>query len=132
MKHEMDLLNAAMGMIGTPAMKEPSFPKYDIYQLLDGNPYIYFLEFALAGFDKSSISAEMDNGYLVLSGKSSEVAKSEREYLRKGIARRDFSTRIYLGKDVEVRSANFADGMLTIEVERMIPEEKKPRSIEIS
>jgi molecular chaperone IbpA len=47
------------------------------------------------------------------------------------MAKRDFSTKYYIGKNVEVRSAKFADGLLTVELEKLVPEEQKPKTVEI-
>lgn len=130
MKHEQDLLNMAMSMFDAPK-SQTSFPKYNVYRMLDGSPYTYFMEFALAGYDKSSLDVKMDNGHLVVSSKTDSEKKEGREYTYRGMARRDFSSRFYVGKDVEVRGAKFSDGLLTVELEKLVPEEQKPRSIEI-
>lgn len=130
MKHEQDLLNMAMSMFDAPK-SQTSFPKYNVYRMLDGSPYTYFMEFALAGYDKSSLDVKMDNGHLVVSSKTNSDKKEDREYTYRGMARRDFSSRFYVGKDVEVRGAKFSDGLLTVELEKLVPEEQKPRSIEI-
>lgn len=130
MKHEQDLLNMAMSMFDAPK-SQTSFPKYNVYRMLDGSPYTYFMEFALAGYDKSSLDVKMDNGHLVVSSKTDSEKKEDREYTYRGMARRDFSSRFYVGKDVEVRGAKFSDGLLTVELEKLVPEEQKPRSIEI-
>lgn len=136
MQYEKDLINLALGIGSSSSSGTPTnFPKHNVYRLLDGSPYRFFVEFALAGYSKESISAKMDGGYLVVSSKKSEQDKSDeagREYLSRGMARRDFTTTYFVGKDVEVRSAKFANGLLTIELERMVPEEKKPRPIDIS
>jgi len=107
-----------------------SFPKYNIYRTMDGNPYVTFMEFALAGYKKEDLDVKIEGGYLYVSGKGDSEAK-DREYSYRGMARRDFNVKFYLDKDVEVRSAKFSDGLLTIELEKLIPEEKKPKSIDI-
>ena len=132
MKHEMDLLNAAMKAFnGANDNTSPSFPKYNVYRMLDGSPYTYFMEFALAGYTKDALDVKMDNGHLVVSSRTDSDKKDDREYTYRGMARRDFSSRYYVGKDVEVRNAKFADGLLTVELEKLVPEEQKPRSISI-
>lgn len=132
MKHEMDLLHAAMKAFnGANDNTSPNFPKYNVYRMLDGSPYTYFMEFALAGYDKASLDVKMDNGHLVVSSKTDSDKKEGKEYTHRGMARRDFSSRYYVGKDVEVRNAKFADGLLTVEMEKLIPEEQKARSISI-
>jgi molecular chaperone IbpA len=131
MKHEKDLLDLAMSMLEAPK-QQTSFPKYNVYRMLDGNPYTYFMEFALAGYDKGSLDVKMDRDHLVVSSKTNSDKKEEREYTHRGMARRDFSVKFYVGKDVEVRSARFADGLLTVELEKLVPEEQKPKSVEIT
>jgi HSP20 family molecular chaperone IbpA len=129
-KHEKDLLDLAAGMLEMP--KPPaSFPKHNLFRMLDGNPYTYFMEFALAGYDKSALDVKMDNGYLVVSGKTDSGKKEEREYIHQGMARRDFSTRYFVGKNVEVKNAKFNSGLLVVELEKLVPDEQRPRSIEI-
>jgi molecular chaperone IbpA len=131
MKHEMDLLNAAMRAMGD-ANNSPGFPKHNVYRMLDGNPYIYFMEFALSGYAKESLNVVIDNGYLVISSKSDSDKTEGREYLHRGMARRDFSSKFYVGKNVEVRGAKFTDGLLTVELEKVVPEEQKPKPVEIT
>jgi molecular chaperone IbpA len=131
MKHEKDLLNMAMSMLEPMESSQPSFPKHNVYRMLDGNPYVYFMEFALAGYDKSSLDVKMERDYLIVSSKTNSDKKEEREYIHRGMARRDFSTKFYVGKNVEVRGARFADGLLTVELEKLIPEEQRPKTVEI-
>jgi molecular chaperone IbpA len=128
--HEMDLVNAALDVFTYGKDHPvPGFPKYNVYRMLDGSPYNHFMEFALAGYDKASLDVKMDNGHLVVSSKTDSDKKEDREYTHRGMARRDFSSRYYVGKDVEVRGAKFADGLLTVELEKLVPEEQKPRSV---
>lgn len=107
-----------------------NFPKYNVYRDMDGNPYITYMEFALAGYKKEDLDIKLEGGYLCVSGKGATDAK-DREYSHRGMARRDFNVKYYIEKDVEVKSAKFSDGLLTIELEKLVPEEKKPKSIEI-
>jgi molecular chaperone IbpA len=130
-KHEKDLLDLAMSMLEVPK-QQASFPKYNVYRMLDGSPYTYFMEFALAGYDKASLDVEIANGYLTVSSKTGSGKKEDREYRYRGMARRDFSTKYYVGKDVEVRAARFENGLLTVELEKLVPEEQKPKSVEIA
>jgi molecular chaperone IbpA len=74
----------------------------------------------------------MEKDHLIVSSKTDSEKKEDREYTHRGMARRDFSTRYYVGKDVEVRGARFTDGLLTVELEKLVPEEQKPRSVEIT
>lgn len=131
MKHERDLLNMAMSMLDAPK-PHSTFPKYNVYRELDGSPYTYFMEFALAGYPKDALDVKMDSDHLVVSSRTDSDKKEDREYTHRGMARRDFSTKFYVGKDIEVRSARFSDGLLTVELEKIVPEEQKPRSIAIT
>lgn len=117
-------------LLGSVSSNSVSFPKYNIYQLMDGNPYITFMEFALAGYNKSDLSIKADNGYLYLSGKADESSK-DRNYLHRGMARRSFDVKFSIGRDTEVRKAEFTDGLLVIELEKIVPEDKKPKEISI-
>ncbi len=107
-----------------------NFPKYNVYRDMDGNPYLTYMEFALAGYKKEDLDIKLEGGYLYVSGKGAADTK-DREYSHRGMARRDFNVKYYIEKDVEVKSAKFSDGLLTIELEKLVPEEKKPKSIEI-
>lgn len=131
MKHERELLNMAMSMLDAPK-PHSTFPKYNVYRELDGSPYTYFMEFALAGYPKDALDVKMDSDHLVVSSRTDSDKKEDREYTHRGMARRDFSTKFYVGKDIEVRSARFSDGLLTVELEKIVPEEQKPRSITIT
>lgn len=129
LEKELDAL--ARTVFGNSMSSSPaSFPKYNRYQLMDGNPYMTYMEFALAGYKKSDLEVKVKDGYLYLSGKADEDAK-DREYVHRGMARRNFEVKYPIGRDVEVRSAEFKDGLLTISLETIIPDDKKPKSIEI-
>lgn len=116
-------------LFGTPT-SSGSFPKYNVYRNMDGNPYINFVELALAGYKRENLKINVEDGYLKISGKADENAK-DREYDYRGMARRDFNVKFQLDGNVEVRSAKFSDGLLTIELEKLVPDEKKPKTIEI-
>ena len=81
------------------------------------------------GFDKKDIEVAVDNGTLVIKG---EVGtESSEEVLHKGIATRKFTRTFALGEYMEVVSAEFKNGMLSVLVDRIVPEEKKPKTIKI-
>ena len=79
---------------------------------------------------RSEIEVSVDNGTLIVKGEKTEET-SEKEVLHKGIATRKFTRTFALGEYMEVDSAEMADGILDIFVERNIPEEKKPKTIKI-
>ena len=83
---------------------------------------------AVAGFSKEDLEAELKEGILTVRSKQDQ---DDGEYLHRGIAKRAFSRSFTLSDDVVIKGADLINGMLTISLERIIPEEKKSRMIEI-
>ena len=112
------------------AAKQASYPPYNIRQV---NKDLYYIEMALAGFDKDGLSISKQENVLTVSGEgvNSHLGNSEFDYIHQGIARRDFDQEFTLADHMEVTKAEFEDGLLTITVERILPEEKKPKNIPI-
>ena len=106
----------------------PNYPPYNIKKV-DDNKYV--VEMAVAGFGKSDIEIEMIDDKLVVRG---NVRNDDRDYnyLFKGIAERAFTRMFALGDHVEVKNAALLNGMLQIALERIVPEHKKPKKIEVS
>ena len=102
-----------------------SFPPYNIRKEEDD---FYTIEMAVAGFSKEDLEAELKDGVLTVRSKNDN---EEGEYLHRGIAKRSFSKSFTLADDMIIKEADLINGMLTISLERIIPEEKKPRIIEI-
>ena len=86
---------------------------------------------ALAGFSKDDIEVELTDGQLVVRSKDNNKDEDSDSFVHKGIARRSFTRSFSLADDVIVKGADLKDGMLIIDLERVIPEEKKPRLIQI-
>ena len=106
-----------------------NFPPYNIVKTGD---FTYDVELALAGYSKDDITVDYaDNMLTVKSVKKSEENADEDGVLHRGIAKRYFSKAFTIADDVEVKGAELKDGLLKISMERIIPEGKKPRSIEI-
>ncbi len=106
-----------------------NYPPYDIVRL---NEKEQVLQFALAGFTKDDVSISLDNRKLTIKGENKGVEFPEgAEYLHKGIAKRKFTNIFTLPEFVEVNGAEFKDGILTILLEKQIPEDKLPKQIEI-
>ena len=103
-----------------------AYPPYDI---LKQDEDTYKLSLAVAGFSKDDIDVSVDNGSLVIKGELVEV--TDAEVVHKGIAGRKFTRTFALGEYMEVTGAELKDGMLTIHIDRIVPEEKKPKSIKI-
>ena len=101
------------------------FPPYNIRKEGD---YHYVIEMALAGFSKEDIEVEVADGTLsVRSDKKDDAADN----LYRGISFRKFNRKFTLSDDIVVNDAALDNGMLTINLERIVPEEKKPRLIEV-
>ena len=103
-----------------------TYPPYNIVQVDDGETYL--IEIAAAGFTKEDIEVSIKENQLIVTGNR---GTDDAEYLHKGIASRDFEQSFALADDVKVVDASMKDGILTIRLEREIPEHKKPRTIEI-
>lgn len=104
-----------------------SFPPHNIIKLDETH---YLVELAVAGFGKDDIEISVDNGSLVIKGEKKEK-ESNVQYLHRGIGTRSFTKTLTIADTVEVRGAEYKDGILKIGLENVIPESKKPRKIEI-
>jgi molecular chaperone IbpA len=104
-----------------------TFPPHNIIKLDD---YRYTVELAIAGFNEQEISITLKEGILEIKG-SKNPEDQEIQYLHKGIGTRAFIKTIRLADTVEVRGATFKNGILTVGLENVVPESKKPRKIEI-
>lgn len=108
------------------AASRQSYPPYDVLKLDDDT---YKVSLAVAGFTKNDISLSVDNGTLIISGELTEI--TDAEVLHKGIAARKFTRSFALGEYMEVSGASLKDGMLNIDIVRVVPEDKKPKTIKI-
>jgi len=104
-----------------------NYPPYNIVRTGD---YTYDIELALAGFGKDDIDVKYEDG--VVTVKSVHEANKEEDTVQyRGISKRQFSKSFSIADDVVVKGAELKDGLLKIAMERIIPEAKKARSIEI-
>ena len=104
------------------------FPPYNIQKVKD---FEYEIEMALAGFSKDDIEVEVADGTLSVRSDKKEDPKDEYTDHR-GISYRKFDRKFTLSDDIVVAGAKLENGMLTIDLERIVPEEKKPRLIEVN
>ena len=112
----------------SPTQQESGYPPYNIRKVDD---YNYVIEIALAGFSERDIEVEVADG--VLSVRSKEDKDTvETEYVHRGIARRSFARKWTLSDDMIVNGAEFQNGLLNINLEKVVPEEKKPRIVPIT
>ena len=103
---------------------------YPPYNIERSDETHYRISIAVAGFAEKDLNVEVRDGVLTASGKRDEAEKQS--YLHQGIAGRAFERRFQLAEHVEVRAAKLENGLLHIDLERVVPEEKKPRRIAIN
>jgi molecular chaperone IbpA len=106
--------------------KVTGYPPYNIVKTSD---MTYVIEMAVAGFKEDEIQVVVKENVLTIKGNN---VTEEKEYIHRGIASRSFARTLRLADTIEIKGAYLADGMLTIELENVIPEEKKERLILIS
>jgi molecular chaperone IbpA len=104
---------------------------YPPYNIEKAGENAYRIVMAVAGFADSELSLTQKENELLVTGQSTPNSDEGKEFLYRGIAGRNFERRFQLADHVKVSGAKLANGLLTIELQREIPEEKKPRAIEI-
>ena len=104
------------------------FPPYNIQKVED---FKYTIELALAGFSKEDIELEVADGVLTVRSVKENDDVDDEWTLHRGISYRKFNRKFTLADDVVVNDAKLENGLLTIELEQIVPEEKKPRLIKI-
>ena len=107
-------------------VQSTGFPPYNIRKEGD---YNYVIEMALAGFGKEDIQVEVVESTLSIRSVKENPKDDATQY--RGISYRRFERKFTLADDLVVNSANLENGMLYIDLERVVPEEKKPRLIEV-
>ena len=107
----------------------PSFPHYNIVKTGENK---YDIEIALAGYNKKDIEVELKEGILSIKSKKDEKEDTkDGEVIHKGIAKRYFSKSFTVADDVKVKGAELKDGLLKVSMERVIPEHRKAKTIDI-
>ena len=104
-----------------------SYPPYNI--ITDGEDK-FTIEIAVAGFSKADLDVRVQDETLIVKGELKDETK-EINFVHKGIAGRKFTREFALGEFIEVIGAEVEDGLLKIALERILPEEKKPKVIKI-
>lgn len=120
-----NLLNTVNKALAKP-VNQSNYPPYNIIKTEEN---WYDLQLAIAGFKDDDLDIEIKDG--VLSIKGSKTEEDTNDYIHKGISARSFHRTFTLADTIVVRAANLKDGILTIELENVIPDEKKPRKIAI-
>jgi molecular chaperone IbpA len=107
---------------------------YPPYNIVKTGANTYNVEVALAGFSRDDVSVEFAEGILTIKSKDrteSNKKDEDGDIIHKGISKRYFSKSFTVSDDVEIKGAELKDGLLTVSMERIIPEAKKARVIEI-
>ena len=106
------------------------YPPYNIRKINDTD---YVIELAIAGFGKKDIEVKSQENTLTIKSKDKkdEVLKKDESVLHRGISQRSFKRSFTVAEDVVVKGADLKDGLLSVKLERIIPDEKKPKIIDI-
>ena len=107
----------------TPNRTASSYPPHNLIKNGNGK---YVVELAAAGFSKEELEIKTEDGTLTISGRKKEEEDDEK-FAQKGIAKRPFSKSFHLASDVVVDGVSFRDGMITIDLQQVIPEDKKEK-----
>ena len=127
-----DMFDQFENMLGNGGLSmQSNYPPYNIRRTGQDK---YSIEVALAGFSKNDVEVELEDNLLTV--RTKQVDKSENknddgEIIHKGISQRHFARSFTIADDVKVNGAQLKDGLLTIACERIIPEHKKRKLIEI-
>jgi molecular chaperone IbpA len=104
-----------------------NYPPYNVIKVDEDN---FVVELAVAGFAKTDIDVSTADGKLTVKGELN-TEDSDSKFIHRGIAARKFTREWALGEYMEVKAAELKDGMLKIDIVRILPEEKKPKTIKI-
>ena len=112
-----------------PHHQNGNYPPHNIVKYSEDT---YGIEVAVAGFTKEEVTVEVDQDQLTIRGiKDRPNTDVGVEYLHRGLAARDFEQTFTLAEYMEVRGAKVENGMLQIDIQRLVPEALKPRKIEV-
>lgn len=105
---------------------------YPPHNVIKTGEHTSVIEIAVAGFAEGEIDIALDNRLLTITGAQTQNEPTVYEYLHRGISRRDFKHTFTLAEHVEVKGAFIKNGILTVSLEREVPEEARPKSIAIT
>lgn len=114
-------------ILALDVQKATAFPPHNIIKLDESH---YVVELAIAGFTKEEIDISFDQGKLIVKGEKKDK-DLDIQYIHRGIGTRSFTKTLTIADTIEVKGAEFKDGILRIGLENIIPEHMKPRKIEI-
>jgi len=105
-----------------------NYPPYNIVKRSEDS---YEIQLAVTGFDKDEITVEIDQNQLIVRGQHSDQTNQTGEYLHHGLANRDFMRNFTLAEHMEVGQGKIKNGVLTIEINRVVPDALKPRVLKL-
>lgn len=105
---------------------------YPPYNVLKHDENTYEIQVAVTGFDKKEITVEIDQNQLIVKGEHSGEEDTITQYLHRGLATRNFTRSWTLAEHMEVGDGKIKNGILTIELKRVVPEALKPRVLKIT
>ena len=114
-------------LLASSRAKETNYPPYNIRKISEDQ---YAIELAVAGFEDKDIDIELVEETLTIKGNRPKEAGEG--LLHQGLAARDFVKKFVLSDDMEIKGAALSNGMLYVGLERIIPDEKKPRKIKLT
>ena len=111
----------------------PTATNFRPYNIVKTGEYTYDVELALAGFSKDDIEVHYENNMLTVKSKQKDKAEAKDSdgVIHRGISKRWFSKSFTIADDVEIKGAELKDGLLKVSMERIVPEGKKARTIEV-
>ena len=126
-----DMFDQFESMLGDGGLVKNNYPPYNIRKAGKDK---YAIELAIAGFNKNDVEVEFEDNLLTVKTKKIDktVEKDGDEIIHKGISQRSFSRSFTIADDVKVDGAELKDGLLTIDCEKIVPEQKKKKLIPIS
>lgn len=123
-----DLFDRISEFHDTVAKNIPNYPPYNIKKVEDNK---YVIEMAVAGFGKQDIEITTEDDKLVIKGNVESDETPQDDLLWQGLALRPFTRMFTLNDQVEVNNAEMINGLLKVTLERIIPESKKPKKVEV-
>jgi molecular chaperone IbpA len=105
-----------------------NYPPYNIVKHDDNS---YEIEIAVTGFNKDEVTVEIDQNQLIVRGERDKSGDVTAEFLHRGLAFRDFTRSWTLAEHMEVGEGTIKNGVLTIELKRIVPDALKPRVLKI-
>lgn len=139
--HTIDLPSIARHAIGFDRMFEElnrtfansrggdNYPPHNVVQLDDTH---YVIEVAVSGFAEEELDVELKDNVLTVKGEHPKAEGEQPKYLHKGISARNFIRNFPLAENVEVRGATVKNGILSVALELVVPDEQKPKKIAIT